>query len=302
MTRHRWARRLTLTAGLGLAIAMSMPVTALQAQQAPPSAAGELVLSQRDTAKIEGQYGVAGSLVTYSAHRTGTDQATLHVEVNGKSLDMTVDFAARTGSWDGHGNILGTEGKMALVAMERALAGRLAPKRSPLGPHEALLYRAVMYWSEAPAGLVLTSDKISSVHQQHGVKDPRAAGPPSGSEEPCIDPVTGDVSILCQQSNEDGIWYIGCSGSWLACYDSASRCFSCAYQTVGKARDCWGRCGGGCCVPDGLGIYTYDCHDHDTCCRLHGGCANPWDSECGDEYWEADDDFLYGQQNCGWQC
>ena len=56
-----------------------------------------------------------------------------------------------------------------------------------------------------------------------------------------------------------------------------------------------GECGSGC---DGLNIFTYDCGDHDRCGRVHGGSANPWDAECGDEYWEADDDFLWGYPNC----
>ena len=25
----------------------------------------------------------------------------------------------------------------------------------------------------------------------------------------------------------------------------------------------------------------------------HGGAFNPWDPECGDEYFDADDDFLW---------
>jgi hypothetical protein len=49
---------------------------------------------------------------------------------------------------------------------------------------------------------------------------------------------------------------------------------------------------------NGLNIYTYDCGDHDRCGRVHGGSLNPWDAECGDDYWEADDDFLWGWPNC----
>lgn len=56
-----------------------------------------------------------------------------------------------------------------------------------------------------------------------------------------------------------------------------------------------GECGPGC---NGLNIYTYDCGDHDRCGRVHGGSTNPWDSECGDEYFEADDDFIWGWPNC----
>ncbi len=32
-----------------------------------------------------------------------------------------------------------------------------------------------------------------------------------------------------------------------------------------------------------------DCAEHDRCCRVHGGCLNPFDTECGDEFQEAAD-------------
>jgi hypothetical protein len=50
-----------------------------------------------------------------------------------------------------------------------------------------------------------------------------------------------------------------------------------------------GECGSGI---TGIGTYTYDCGDHDRCGRVHGGSWLPWDGNCGDEYWDADDDFL----------
>ncbi|HEX6076737.1 MAG TPA: hypothetical protein VFZ32_15915 [Micromonosporaceae bacterium] len=300
-----WIPRVMLGAGIGLVIATAGPGS-LQAQPlAVPSADGDLVIDSRDRTEVVGQYGIAGSLVSYDARRTGTDSATLRLVVNGVRLTATVDFASRSGSWSGDGQILGTEGKSALAGMERALARQIKPKVNPIGPHEALLYRAVSYWSEAPAGLALTGDSFSGVVESDKAKKIPAgeAGKLRRPGDKCLDPVTGEVSTAaCQQSNEDGVLYTGCSGSAWACHDADSHCFTCASEQIGQAANCRGRCGGGCCVPDGLGIYTYDCLDHDTCCGYHGGCTNPWDSECGDEYWEADDDFLFGQQNCGWQC
>lgn len=48
---------------------------------------------------------------------------------------------------------------------------------------------------------------------------------------------------------------------------------------------------------NGIDTATQDCGDHDQCGRIHGGSANPWDAECGDEYFEADDDFLLAPVN-----
>lgn len=58
---------------------------------------------------------------------------------------------------------------------------------------------------------------------------------------------------------------------------------------------CLGRCGSGC-----PGIFTLasawtkDCLDHDQCGRVLGGSTNPFDSNCGDEYAQAADDYLFG--------
>jgi hypothetical protein len=37
--------------------------------------------------------------------------------------------------------------------------------------------------------------------------------------------------------------------------------------------------------------------DHDQCGREHGGSTDPNDGSCGDEYWEADDDFLWSRND-----
>ncbi|MFY1672726.1 hypothetical protein ACN27G_22645 [Plantactinospora sp. WMMB334] len=292
--------------GLGLIIAASLPTAVFAEPQQSPGPNGDLTFEVRDTTAVQGKYGLAGSLVEYDARRTAADRATVTVKVNGVVLEATVDFAARTGSWQGHGKILGGEGKTALAGMEKALAGQLRPGKAVLGPHEALLHRAVNYWSEAPAGYVLTGDSFSKPAESDVPKpltDEKGEPLAAAGEEECLNAMTGEQSAAaCQQSNEDGILYTSCSGSHAECHDANSHCFRCASANVGKSVNCKGRCGGGCCVPDGLGIYTYDCLDHDQCCGDHGGCLNPWDGECGDEYGEADDDFLLGRQNCGWQC
>ncbi|GIG90744.1 hypothetical protein [Plantactinospora endophytica] len=290
--------------GLGLIVAASAPTAVFAEQQQSPAPNGDLTVEVRDAKSVQGKYGLAGSLVEYDAKRTGTDQATVTVTVNGVVLTATVDYAARTGSWKADGKILGAEGKTALAGMEKALAGQFRPGKAVLGPHEALLHRAVNYWSEAPAGYVLTGDSFKDVKESDVPKPlTDAKGAPLPQAEECLNPATGEQSAAaCQEANEDGILYTGCSGSHAECHDANGHCHRCTAVAVGKSVNCKGRCGGGCCVPDGLGIYTYDCLDHDQCCGDHGGCLNPWDGECGDEYGEADEDFLLGRQNCGWQC
>lgn len=65
--------------------------------------------------------------------------------------------------------------------------------------------------------------------------------------------------------------------------------------------DCLGRCGASC-GSGGKGRYYLDCAEHDRCCRVHDGCSNPFHSGCGDEFWEAADDFFFGSTNCAAGC
>lgn len=58
---------------------------------------------------------------------------------------------------------------------------------------------------------------------------------------------------------------------------------------------CLGRCGSGCGSFFSLAsAWTKDCLDHDQCGRQLGGSTNPLDRNCGDEYLDAADDYLFG--------
>jgi hypothetical protein len=164
-------------------------------------------------------------------------------------------------------------------------------------PHVEHLLRRVSFWSMAPIGLTL-GDRVVRAHDERVVGD---RVPPDGAVvlEPG-DEETHDVGLPGpevdrQGGDEDGVWYIGCNRSSTAVHDSGGHCKVWESVYGGPASSsCHGKCGPGCTWGLSWG-YTYDCHDHDRCGRSHGGSANPWDSECGDEYWEADDDYAWSR-------
>ena len=62
---------------------------------------------------------------------------------------------------------------------------------------------------------------------------------------------------------------------------------------AGSGYGCMGRCGGGC----GWGApsaWTKDCMDHDQCSWENGSSGGASDSNCGDEFNEAADDWAFG--------
>jgi len=62
---------------------------------------------------------------------------------------------------------------------------------------------------------------------------------------------------------------------------------------AGPSYGCMGRCGGDC----GWGApsaWTKDCMDHDQCSWENGSSGGSSDSNCGDEFNEAADDWTFG--------
>lgn len=167
--------------------------------------------------------------------------------------------------------------------------------KSPL--HQGFLTAFIVMLGEAPAGLVLP-DGIKTNRPQVQYEEAPLAFVSNTQSSSCrvelAASVDGEVNAAsgCQQDDDDGIILWSCWGAlrWLP-HDAQSHCFY-NYQVWSGpgSSNCIGACGAGCIMS---ASYTQDCGDHDYCCLKHGGCFNPWDASCGDEYWDADDDFLW---------
>lgn len=97
-------------------------------------------------------------------------------------------------------------------------------------------------------------------------------------------------SVACDPQTNDQLWHDA---------DDHNFCRQSAVVGCSFEEQCLGRCGPGCGLTAGAGVYALDCTEHDQCCRIHGGCVNPFDASCGDEWQEAADDFIFGDRNCG---
>lgn len=266
--------------------------------------------------QIVGSFSYGSSSAIFASELATPSRAILHLAVNGTQLDATLDAESQTATWTGHDQALFIEEHEALVALSYHLDGTLGQQETLL-PHEHLLYRGVLLWSDAPIGLPLTLQHV----------DPPVVGPDDSeaSLEPGV-PVYDDCkdapaptalvamtagttaasSQTCQRPDDDGIVYFNnCSRSANAdLYHDArnAHCFLVQRdRRVGPCtKKCKGKCGPGC----GGGPrrfrdpFTRDCAEHDQCCAIHGGCFYPRDSQCGDEFFDADDDFLFAKGTC----
>lgn len=251
--------------------------------------------------------------LTFASRMETPSRAVLRLKVGNVVLDAEADLAADTRTLDGHDHGLTFDERMALVELTGELERSLDPYRRRLSPHEDFLFRLVSYWAEAPVGWPLQRRVIPLLRPLAPAMTQQASGHAClfGDESENLGDFTDDCGDedWCGCESETGIRYLeaGC-----ACYpyalehDAANiHCFGVETVVAGCSLDaeCLGRCGPGCGVffVDGKGSYTYDCAEHDRCCRRHGGCLIQ-NLQCGDEFDDAADDFLVGAQSCPGGC
>lgn len=306
--------RRPLLAGTAVALLIMVPTPGIGATYAAPATAAtadELQITHDSSQRIAGSFARGASSVAFEGYRTSAVSASVSIVVNDKKVTASRDLKSGTASWSGAGASLLPDDREALVAMVTALDRRwIEPTRGEqgtLGGHRDLVLRLTMLLAEAPLGLRLDPQVAPRPGERTLDRTFELTGL-APAEESCLADVVAttvagsversDAVIQCQQSNEDGILYFGnCStANRTICHDADGHCFLCELVSSGPgSSECLGECGPGC---NGLNIFTYDCGDHDQCGRVHGGSLNPWDAECGDEYFEADDDFIWGWPNC----
>lgn len=312
-------RALALTGFTLLLLGAASPAVAGSApRQETPAPTDTLRVAVATDTEYRGGFGEGSAAVAFGSKILSPVRTTATIQVNGKSFTVDRDVKAGTATWTGNGATLTPDDRAAMLRFDKALLTDVtAPVRNKakesVPASQDLLARLSALVAEAPLGIRFTTQEVPKPPSASTDTKYTPAGLPA--VESCLQDVirmsdsnssTRDAGVLaCQQSGEDGILYFGSCGvtGRLICHDADSHCYTCGtvQSGYGSSVDCLGRCGPGCGIAPptgGHGPYTYDCGDHDECGRAHGGSTNPWDSECGDEYWEADDDFLWGNANC----
>jgi hypothetical protein len=267
---------------------------------------------QVQQSSLTGTFARSGSLAQFQSSFDGANKGRLHIDINSQPVDIEVDRDTNSVTFDGHNGALYQEDIDALSALASSLRDR-----NNLTDSEDLLLRGVTYLSEAPVGLTLGQRqnlRVPSAVEENKIRKGMVVGThnPDGTvsvqgvmnAQGQVIPTAGvsanpaEANQDCQVNGQDGVLYFSCTVTtrWIE-HDASSHCFTGESAICGKDGDhCRGGCGPGC---TNLHIYTYDCGDHDWCIYYHGGSAvTPLNSDCGDEYGDAADDFLLGWPNC----
>jgi hypothetical protein len=294
---------------VGFAVILATPALAptIASASLQPLASDDLKVTTSSATMDTGTFGRSATAIGFTAQTTSAVTTEVAVTVNGKKFTASKDISTGVARWSGGNASLQPDDRTALDAfardLETAWMKPIKATKAPLPLHRDLSIRLAMLLAEAPVGTKIGNLVVPRPAERYGKKE---ISKETKLVQSCLEegtyatkpnsPERKTLVAACQQSNEDGILYTGCNTTAWVVHDAAGHCFLGESIYVGPASsDCMGKCGGGCFIITG---FTYDCADHDRCGRAHGGSTNPNDSECGDEYWEADDDFLWSTNQC----
>ncbi len=223
-------------------------------------------LEKHDEKHLKGKMTVQGHVVDYEVLETSELYYEVVIKIDNQLLIGDVDYNKEDLSLDGHNAVLSRSQKKAFLTVGEELSKYLFKDESTDNflMTEYTLLRLLEYWAKSPSNYKYQKVTIKG-YQDNGLKG------------------TND-GIACIRKNT----YV------TAVYDDASGRQYRDRKLVNGNR-CLGRCGSGC--PGTFTIasaWTKDCLDHDQCGRELGGSSNPFDSNCGDEYFQAADDYLFG--------
>lgn len=245
-------------------------------QDKEPVSEDSLQMTVVDDTTIAGSFDHAGSLIVFHSRSADQKNVELRLEINGAIMEFHV-LIGESMTQDGRNNALYAEDQAALMALADAV-GNAYPEQVGNTLQGKFLVRHAGYLAWAPAGMT------------HGVKvtDVAASSEVSDRGSTCW-------SSDCGSKNNDGTTCLARNRVYRAHYDQGSSGAEWYWNRTVWSGNCLGRCGPGCAAwYSSDNDAMQDCFDHDSCSdHLNGGGGTgPTDSDCGDEFWHADGDYI----------
>ncbi|MFK7796394.1 MAG: hypothetical protein AB8E82_02995 [Aureispira sp.] len=196
-------------------------------------------------------------------------------DIDGNSLNAQIDFDTEIILYTANNIVLTAEQKDAMYKFYDQFAEALVksngnqPDNFEVGRMEFIFLKTVEYLSYAPPGYVYTNRKVVSEVTTKAV---------------------GNDGISCiKRGTSYNLSYTLASGSVVNKRKTAG-------YNGGGTFGCMGRCGANCggWLPSS---WTLDCFEHDQCGLDTGASGGSSDSNCGDEFDQAADDWTWGVWN-----
>jgi hypothetical protein len=248
---------------------------------------GPLQLAERTTERVTGELSTGEIQVELESTPSGplAGVVSVHVVSSGDDAaeplhyELRYDYAAGVVTGDGHGGRLDRQSLRVLGDAAARLAGELGPDDPTLPLHEQMLFAALVLLSES-------------------------GGMPLGPLTFAVGGGDQADTVLDKSLGNDGISCLERGSTYLVSFDFASTAVV-DRPIAADSRSCNGLCGPSCTELTPWRMWTLDCLEHDSCCNAIGDSTTCWTplGECGDEYVDAEADFLRGfdpfQRHCG---
>jgi hypothetical protein len=234
-----------------------------------------LLIEERTGARIAGRFaGAGGQTVEFSSARSAPLAGDVVITVGSLTYELRYDYGARQVVADGHGGALDRPTHALLRDVVSSVDSYLPFEQADELPlEEQMLYAALTLLQES-------------------------GGMPLGQLVFELDAEQIDKSL-----GNDGVTCIEKGSTHAVSFDDSSGTTLDVPVTAGSA-ECNGQCGPTCTRLTPWVMWTLDCLEHDKCCDATGdpACWVPL-GECGDEYADAEKDFLRGfdplSRHCG---
>ncbi len=231
--------------------------------------AEEIGLKTQTEDNIQGRFAVDNIDITYSAKASSDLEYAIQLKINNSIIDASVDYENEGIVINGHDNNLSELEKDALLGTGKVFADYLLEqKNGDIAMIEYTLLTLMEYLAKSPEDYIYTKREIKTA-----------------------------VNTTNLRSRNEGIKCIRKNTYVNAQYDDSKGSHSDRVKVGSKARanyDCMGRCGGDCgrwWIPS---AWTKDCLDHDQCSHINNASGGGRDRNCGDEFREAADDYIFG--------
>lgn len=190
------------------------------------------------------------------------------ITLNSKKLKAVINYEQEQIDFQTDGVILTKEEKGALLDTGSSIADLILKNNEEnISMLEYALLSSMQYWSNAPQDYSHINRTVIGPEEASGI-------------------TSRDEGITCIQKGT----YVN------AQYDDSRGSHSDRVKvgSSGAGFQCIGRCGAKCgqwWIPS---AWTKDCLDHDQCSLKNNSTTGPLDRNCGDEYTEAADDYIFG--------
>ncbi len=222
-------------------------------------------LEQQEEQIFAGEKTINEHLVNYKVAAKSEFVFTTTLEIDAVTLYASVNYQDQSIDFDGKDAVLTLDQKQTLLDLGKEISNYLfkGETTDQFSMAEFTLLRLLEYWAKSPTGYPHKKTRIASSVKQ------------------------------TLKNRDEGITCIRKNTFVTATYDDDRG--NIRESILVNGEDCIGRCGSGCGSFFTIAsAWTKDCLDHDRCGRVNGSSFNPFDSECGDEYREAADDYLFG--------